>query len=300
VLNAPDSPEPTSPQNGAAGQSTTPTLQWQKSPTAETYRIQIAKDYRFTEIIQDAANLTSNEYTLPSGLMNNNTVYFWRVNATNVGGTVPWSNVWSLGTGYVNPPAAPTLLSLPDKAMGQSLTPVLDWNDIPSVSYYRIQIASDLNFTAVVVDEGNLSVSQYTVPAGKLNNNTTYYWKVSATNLGGTSSWSYIWTFNTMVSGLLRLGSDVPKELKLYGNSPEPFSSTTQIKFDLPANYSNTRVIINVYDLSGKEVTKILDEKVKAGTYYVNWDGSNYPRGYYLYQLHAQGFVETKKMLLVK
>jgi uncharacterized delta-60 repeat protein len=300
VLNAPDSPELLSPQNGAAGQSLTPTLSWQKVSTAESFHLQIAKDYRFAEIVHDADNLTTNEITLPGGLLSNNSVYFWRVNATNVGGTVPWSNVWSLGTGYVNPPQVPVLINLPNGALGQSLTPTLSWNDVPSVSSYRIQVASDLNFTSIAIDDGNLFVSHYTIPAGKLSNNKTYYWRVLATNLGGVGPFSLIWTFSTMVSGLAKIGTSIPKELKLYDNSPEPFSSTTTIRFDIPANYINTRVSVIVYDLSGKEVTKIIDENVKSGSWIVNWDGSNYPRGYYLFQLHAEGFVQTKRMLLVK
>jgi len=300
VLNAPDSPELVSPQNGAAGQPLTPTLSWQKVPTAESYGLQIARDYRFTDIVREENNLTTNEYTLPGGLLTNNSVYFWRVNATNVGGTVPWSNVWSMGTGFINPPPSPTLSALQNGSLGQSLTPTLKWNDVPSAASYRIQIASDLNFTQIALDEGNITSSSYSVPVGALKNNTAYYWKVSASNLGGTGPWSLIWTFGTMVTGIVKVNEEVPKDLKLYDNSPEPFSSITGIRFSIPKAYANSRVAVSVYDLSGKEVTKIIDENVSAGTWVVYWDGSNYPRGYYLYQLHAQGFVETRRMLLVK
>ncbi len=300
VLTPPDAPKLLSPQNNAAGESTTPTLSWQKSPTAETYRLQISKDFNFTQIIHEANNLSSNEFTLPGGLLSNNTQYFWRVNASNAGGTVPWSPVWSLGTGYVNPPAPPELLSLPNNSLGQSLTPTLTWNAIPSVSTYRIQIASDLNFTNVAVDEGNLTTTQYSVPAGKLHNNTMYYWKVIATNLGGTGQWSLIWTFSTMITGLQRVGNDIPKDLKLHENSPQPFSSTTSIRFDIPAKMNNKQVSIIVYDITGKEIARLLNEKIHSGSWIVNFDGSNYTRGYYLYQMHSESYVETKKMMLVK
>lgn len=300
VLNAPDSPQLLSPNNGAAGQSVTPTLIWQNAPTAESYRLQISKDLSFNEVIHDQNGLTKNEYTLPNGLLNNNTQYFWRVNASNAGGTVPWSNTWSLGTGFVNPPQAPVQISLPNGALGQSLTPTLDWNDQPSVTSYRIQVAADLNFTNVVVDEGNLLASNFTVPAGKLSGSTMYYWKVSANNLGGTGSWSMIWTFSTMGAGLTRIGKDTPKEIMLYNNDPDPFSTTTSIRFDIPASLDNYQVSISVFDEMGKEVSKIFDEKVRSGSWKVQFDGSNYPRGYYLYQIRAKGLVETKKMFLVK
>ncbi len=300
VLNAPDSPQLLSPNNGAAGQSVTPTLIWQKSPTAESYRIQISKDLLFNEIIYDQNGLNTNEYTLPTGLLSNNAQYFWRVNASNAGGTVPWSNTWSLGTGFVNPPQAPVQISLPNGALGQSLTPTLDWNDQPSVTSYRIQIANDLNFQNIVVDEGNLTSSNYTAPAGKLSGSTMYFWKVSANNLGGTGNWSMIWTFTTMGSGLVRIGKDVPSEIMLYNNDPDPFSSTTSIRFDIPSSMDNSQVSISVYDEMGKEVSKLFDEKVRAGSWKVQFDGSNYPRGHYLYQIRAKGMVQTKKMFLVK
>lgn len=300
VLNAPDSPQLLSPHNGAAGQSVTPTLIWQDGPTAESYRIQISKDISFSSIIHDHNELNTNEYTIPNGLLNNNAQYFWRVNASNAGGTVPWSNTWSLGTGFVNPPQQPILISLPTGAIGQSLTPTLDWNEQTSVTSYRIQIASDLNFTNIIVDEGNLISSNYTVPTGKLSGNTMYYWKTSANNLGGTSNWSMIWTFTTMGSGLTRIGKDVPKDIMLYNNDPDPFSTTTSIRFDIPANLDNNQVSISVFDEMGKEVSKIFDEKVRAGSWKVQFDGSNYPRGYYLYQIRAKGLVQTKKMFLVK
>lgn len=300
VLNAPDSPQLLSPNNGAAGQSVTPTLIWQKAPTAETYRIQIAKDLLFNEIIHDQNGLNVNEYTLPNGLLNNNAQYFWRVNASNAGGTVPWSNTWSLGTGFVNPPQQPVLISLPNAALGQSLTPTLDWNDQPSVTSYRIQVASDLNFTNVVVDEGNLVASNYTIPQGKLSGSTMYYWKVSANNLGGTGNWSLIWTFTTMGTGLTRIGKDIPGDIMLYNNDPDPFSTTTTIRFDIPSAYDNNQVSISVFDEMGKEVSRIFDEKVRAGSWKVQFDGSNFPRGHYLYQIRAKGLVQTKKMFLVK
>ncbi len=300
VLNAPDSPQLLSPVNGAAGQSVTPTLIWQKSNTAESYRLQISRDITFSDILHDINGLTTNEYTLPGGLLANNAQYFWRVNASNAGGTVPWSNTWSLGTGFVNPPQQPVLISLPTGALGQSLTPTLDWSDQPSVTSYRIQVASDLNFTNIVVDEGNLTSSNYTIPPGKLSGSTMYYWKISANNLGGTGNWSMIWTFTTMGSGLTRVGKDIPKEIMLYNNNPDPFSTTTTIRFDIPSSLDNNQVSVSVFDEMGKEVSKIIDEKLRSGSWSVQWDGSNFPRGYYLYQIRAKGLVQTKKMFLVK
>lgn len=300
VLNAPDTPELIYPASATTGNSTSLTFKWKDVATASSYRLQIAKDNKFNEIVKDVNELKQSEFALPGDALDNNQMYFWRVNAANVGGTVPWSNPWSFATGTVNPPPQPVLLSLPDGSLGQSTTPTLDWKDIPSVIKYRIQISSDLNFTKIVYDSDTLTQSQLNIPGGLLSTKTTYYWKVSATNLGGTGNWSLIWTFTTMLSGLNKIGTEIPKELKLYDNYPEPFSSSTEIKFDIPALFDNTNVSIIIYDINGREITRLLNEKVKAGKYSVHWDGSNYTRGYYLYQLHAIGLVQTKKMLYIK
>lgn len=200
----------------------------------------------------------------------------------------------------VSPPQQPVLLSLVNGSVGQSLITVLDWNDVPSAQSYHLQISSDLNFQSFTHDADNITESRYQVPAGVLSYNTLYYWKVSSNNVGGTSNWSLIWTFTTMMGGLQKVGKTVPNELKLYNNDPEPFASTTQIRFDLPQTSNNKNVVLVIFDPLGKEVAKLVNENLKAGSYVINWDASNYARGYYLYQIRTEGIVETKRMLLVK
>ncbi|MEO6693496.1 MAG: T9SS type A sorting domain-containing protein, partial [Saprospiraceae bacterium] len=73
-----------------------------------------------------------------------------------------------------------------------------------------------------------------------------------------------------------------------------------KIRFDIPKSINNKPVQLIIYDILGKEVARLVNENLKSGIYNVNWDASNYSRGNYLYQLKAEGFVETKKMLLVK
>ena len=55
-----------------------------------------------------------------------------------------------------------------------------------------------------------------------------------------------------------------------------------------------------VYDVLGKEVEILVNEKLKAGTYETEWDASNYPSGVYFYKLIKDGYTETKKMVLIK
>jgi len=95
----------------------------------------------------------------------------------------------------------------------------------------------------------------------------------------------------------------IPKDYSLYQNYPNPFNPSTKIKFDLP-NSSNVKLY--VYDMLGREVAKLVDSKLDAGSYSYNWDASSYSSGIYFYRIEtssqggASNFVSTKKMLLVK
>ena len=88
-----------------------------------------------------------------------------------------------------------------------------------------------------------------------------------------------------------------PVDYILYQNYPNPFNPSTKIKFDIPKS-SIVRIII--YDILGKEITMLVNEKLSAGQYEVNWDGSNYPSGVYFYKLVTDEFSDVKRMLLIK
>ncbi len=94
----------------------------------------------------------------------------------------------------------------------------------------------------------------------------------------------------------------LPKSFSLAQNYPNPFNSSTNISFDLPsAGY----VELSVYDLLGRKVTILLDSFLSAGNHLVTWDGRSgigerMATGIYFYRLKAEGFDDTKKMLLVK
>ncbi len=90
---------------------------------------------------------------------------------------------------------------------------------------------------------------------------------------------------------------DVPKEFELLQNYPNPFNPVTKIQYNLPGN---SRVVITIYDILGRKVKELVNEKKDAGTYYVLFDGSNFASGVYFYKIEAGSFIETKKMVLIK
>lgn len=97
--------------------------------------------------------------------------------------------------------------------------------------------------------------------------------------------------------GIVPVSSEIPDNFSLHQNYPNPFNPVTKIKFDI-SSQSITKIII--YDLLGREVTTLVDEQLKPGTYEVDWDGTGFASGVYFYSLVTNDFVETKRMVLVK
>ncbi|MCJ7552451.1 MAG: T9SS type A sorting domain-containing protein [Ignavibacteriaceae bacterium] len=83
----------------------------------------------------------------------------------------------------------------------------------------------------------------------------------------------------------------------MYQNYPNPFNPSTKIRYQLP---KESKVIIKLYDILGAEVITLLNEKKEPGLYEVVFNAHHLPSGTYIYRIVADGFVETKKMILLK
>ncbi len=92
-------------------------------------------------------------------------------------------------------------------------------------------------------------------------------------------------------------GNGVVNNFRLIQNYPNPFNPTTKIAFSLP---KSSFVNLKVMDINGREVAVLLNENTSSGNYEVNFDASNLAGGIYFYKLQAEGFAETKKMILLK
>jgi hypothetical protein len=91
--------------------------------------------------------------------------------------------------------------------------------------------------------------------------------------------------------------TSLPAEFGLEQNYPNPFNPRTTIKYALP-KASHVRLVI--YDIVGKEVAVLIDSDVKAGNHRVVFTARTIASGLYLYRLETDGFVTTKKMLVMK
>ena len=93
------------------------------------------------------------------------------------------------------------------------------------------------------------------------------------------------------------ISAETPSAFSLGQNYPNPFNPVTIISFQLPV-VSN--VVLKVYDVMGKEVAMLVNDRLQAGTYEVKFNGSMLNSGVYFYRLTTEGFSETKRMLMIK
>lgn len=97
--------------------------------------------------------------------------------------------------------------------------------------------------------------------------------------------------------GLSILSYHVPKNYLLFQNYPNPFNPSTKIKFQIK---ENSKAIIKIYDVLGKEISILVNESLQPGTYEISWDAVNLPSGIYFYSLQTGKYSETRKMTLTK
>jgi hypothetical protein len=88
-----------------------------------------------------------------------------------------------------------------------------------------------------------------------------------------------------------------PAQFSLEQNYPNPFNSTTDIRFQIA---DDGWVTLRVYDVLGREVATLVNEVKQPGEYTTRWDAGGVSSGVYFYRLQAGGFVQTKRMLLIK
>jgi Secretion system C-terminal sorting domain len=94
----------------------------------------------------------------------------------------------------------------------------------------------------------------------------------------------------------------LPNDFILYQNYPNPFNPSTKIKYTIPdAGTSKMQFVqLKVYDVLGNEIATLINEYKSSGSYEIEFNATELSSGVYFYQLRAGGFVDTKKIMLIK
>jgi len=156
------------------------------------------------------------------------------------------------------------------------------------------KVSSNLTFEQGVVD-GNLRVLVY------MNSGTGVTGELLTISGATLEKVEAVDNFGRPVKTTL-VNKVIPTAFALHPNYPNPFNPETNISFALP---EDSRVNLKIYNLSGQLVKTLLDTNLPAGTYTVNWDGTNgseerVASGIYFYKLTAGNNSQTRKMCLMK
>ncbi|NUM69683.1 MAG: T9SS type A sorting domain-containing protein [Ignavibacteriaceae bacterium] len=119
--------------------------------------------------------------------------------------------------------------------------------------------------------------------------------------LSGGSSWSVLLVTKGFVTSVER-EDDISgiNSYKLHQNFPNPFNPSSTIRFTVPEQTGNSMVTLKIFDITGKEITTLLEGEYGPGTWSVTFDGFELSSGVYFYQLKAGTFEQTRKMMLIK
>lgn len=190
------------------------------------------------------------------------------------------------------------------------------WNRLNTTGLYRIKFLND-NTGFITAGGGSIGGTGeifYTTNGGDIwnetyldldvYNNILYSIDFANDSLGYVVG-EYGIVLKTALGGIVdikRGNIKYPEKCNLLQNLPNPFNNTTKIKYKVKAETNSQKSIvrIDIYDILGKKVETLVNEKKTSGTYEVSWNASKYPSGIYFYRLETEGFTDTKKMILIK
>lgn len=196
----------------------------------------------------------------------------------------------------VTTPGTPNILEPAHQATETELDPVVKWESVEGADSYSFRLSTDNNFDNTQVDINNISDNIFQL--NNLEPNTIYYYAVKATIGSSSGEWTPVRSFTTAGTPVSIEGEEgIPRNYELEDNYPNPFNPTTQINYALP---EAEHVTLEVFDITGRLVTTLVNESQTAGYHQINFNADNLASGVYIYRLQAGNFIQTKQMTLVK
>ena len=186
---------------------------------------------------------------------------------------------------------APILYKVAGKGGEPDRQDRLHWAPIMEATGYRLQISTSPDFTALAVDR--LLDTKARAFTGETLAPGLYHIRVQALREEAAGEWAVT---------TLEVAAEVPETFLLAQNYPNPFNPTTHIRFALP---EAGHVRLTVYDLLGREVAVLLNERRTAGYYEVAWEargraGEALSSGVYVYVITAGGERRIRRMVLLE
>lgn len=159
---------------------------------------------------------------------------------------------------------------------------------------YQLQVSTDSLFSTFFKSI-NVGINSNLVTG--LQGSTTYYWRVRSNNGGSWSAYSPVWNFSTTFNASVNNLSFIESGYRLDQNIPNPSSGETRIKYVVP---SKEKIVITLFDISGRELSTLVNEEKGRGEYEVVLNMNTYSSGTYFYRMQAGELSDTKTIVLDK
>jgi hypothetical protein len=180
---------------------------------------------------------------------------------------------------------------------GETWTPVTGWDGNGGIRSFAF---SEANIFAGTVGQGVYRSADAGTSWTPVNTGLTSF-DIRSLVLSGTDLFAGtdggVWRRPLLEVSVDPVRWSVPLTYELCQNYPNPFNPTTSVTYRLPAA-SDVRLV--VYDILGREVSVLVNERKNAGSYEVKFDAPGLSSGVYFYRLQAGDFVQTHKMLFVR
>ncbi|MAB66398.1 MAG: hypothetical protein CL662_06125 [Bacteroidetes bacterium] len=199
-------------------------------------------------------------------------------------------------------PTAPSSLSSmisPDNENNITLNWTL--NSETDLAGYLVYYGSESGvYDGVDANEGESPITISTFDefelSGLPNGGSQYFFVIRAFDLSGNVSDPSNESTTTIITDIFD-ESEVPDKYLMEQNYPNPFNPTTSISYKIP---ETANVQITLYDMLGRKLSTLVNERKLAGAYQLTLDMSTYSSGIYLYRMQAGNFVQTRRLTLIK
>lgn len=284
----------------------TPTFIWEPSFDRDPFEdIEYELHWWYEGGEMDSLLTLGTSETIPTPLTYDNYQYYWQVITMDDEGGIAHSDNKTFWVDFLpEPPGLFALIGPEDESAGNGTRPELTWQEALDPDpfdhvHYSVNIATDSTMSDLVYE--GVSIPEIHMPEVDLQNDTRYYWQVSALDEDSLVTLSDVWTFDVGYVAIDDL-ANLPTEFVLDQNYPNPFNPSTTIRYGLPED-SNVSLVI--YDVRGQVVQTLKSEHQTAGWYDVVWngqtvDGKTISTGIYFARFVAGDYSQVVKMLYLK
>jgi hypothetical protein len=166
---------------------------------------------------------------------------------------------------------------------------------------YQFALDKDISFNNQIIVSAASSDSCVALPQQKLDSASKYYVRCRAIAFDHSDSSAWSAPESLIVSQNLlskrETPDQIPNEYFLAQSYPNPFNPSATIRYGLP---EEAQVTITIYDILGRTIQVLVNERQTAGYHQIIWHAGNLPSGTYLYRIRAGDYSASKKMQLLK